>query len=68
MTVPAKTRDFGFGWPMLPDDEQRIEYRKKGDPRWLPGIVDFVFAAEDEPCIKLREGPYLFPTLGDDWR
>ena len=31
------------------------------------GVVDYIFPAEDEPCIVLTDGTYVFPTLGDTW-
>ena len=31
------------------------------------GVVDYIFPAEDEPCIVLMDGTCVFPTLGDTW-
>lgn len=58
---------FDVNYP-LPDDDQEIIWRAKGTSNWQEATVDFVWLAEDVPCVSLKGGGNFFPEFGDEWK
>lgn len=60
-------KHFEVDYP-LPADGEEIMWRAKGTSDWREAVVNFVWLAEDVPCVSLVGGGNFFPKFGDEWK
>lgn len=65
--MPIHPIHFEVDYP-LPSDGDAIMWRAKGTADWREAVVDFVWLAEDTPCVSLKGGGNFFPEFGDEWK